>query len=164
VSGAHRNYAEAGFVALPAPLSAADLATLRAGLEVWAGGLPPASVTARGYGILRHNLWREVPAFHAVLAQGGLARQAADLLGAAAVTLFQDNLIWKTPGTETGVQWHQDYAYWPLSAPAGVTLWLALDDADEANGCLHYIPGTHREGERQPTNCSTPRSGRLPRR
>ena len=25
-----------------------------------------------------------------------------------------------------------------------VQFWLALDDVDEANGCMHFIPGAHR--------------------
>lgn len=151
-----REYAERGVVTLPPPLPADTLQALCGALEAWSAD---TAATASSYGILRHNLWREVPLFREVLegpSGRGLARLAADLLAVSAVTLFQDNLIWKPPGTSAGVQWHQDYAYWPLSAPCGVTFWLALDDADEANGCLRYIPGTHREGERQPTNFTAP--------
>ena len=153
---AHRDrYADAGFAVLPTPAPLlAEVGALCAALDTWARDRSAAPSSS--YGILRHNLWREVPAFQAALEAGELARLAAALLGVPEVTLFQDNLIWKPPGTTTGVQWHQDYAYWPLSAPAGVTFWLALDDADEDNGCLRYIPGTHRAGELQPTNFTTP--------
>ncbi len=64
--------------------------------------------------------------------------------------LFQDNLVWKRPGAGARIEWHQDYSYWPLSSPAGLTLWIALDAADVADGCIHYLPGTHRLGERAP--------------
>jgi len=80
-----------------------------------------------------------------------LAPAAAALLGVDRVTLFQDILINKSPGT-AAVQWHQDYSYWPLDSPAGVTLWAALEDADAENGCLRYIPGTHLLGEKHPAN------------
>ena len=41
--------------------------------------------------------------------------------------------------------WHQDYSYWTRTKPiAHLTCWIALDDASEENGCLHYIPGSHR--------------------
>ncbi len=43
--------------------------------------------------------------------------------------------------------WHQDCAYFavkPLEAVFGV--WIALDDADEENGCMHVIPGDHVRG------------------
>lgn len=32
----------------------------------------------------------------------------------------------------------------PLDATLGV--WIALDDAGVENGCMHMIPGAHREG------------------
>lgn len=44
------------------------------------------------------------------------------------------------------IPWHQDGVYWPLDPPATVTLWLALDDSTRANGCLRYVPGSHKTG------------------
>lgn len=32
----------------------------------------------------------------------------------------------------------------------GATFWIALDDADESNGCLHYTPGSHLNAEKMP--------------
>jgi ectoine hydroxylase-related dioxygenase (phytanoyl-CoA dioxygenase family) len=41
---------------------------------------------------------------------------------------------------------HQDNAYFgPNDTEGLVTVWVALDDADEANGCLFYADGSHRE-------------------
>ena len=28
----------------------------------------------------------------------------------------------------------------------GLTLWLALEDVDEENGCMYYVPGSHKQG------------------
>jgi non-heme Fe2+,alpha-ketoglutarate-dependent halogenase len=42
------------------------------------------------------------------------------------------------------VAWHQDITYWGLDPPLAVTAWLAIDDADEENGCMRVIPGSHR--------------------
>jgi non-haem Fe2+, alpha-ketoglutarate-dependent halogenase len=47
------------------------------------------------------------------------------------------------------VAWHQDVTYWGLEPPQAVTLWLAIDDADEENGCMQVIPGTHTGGIRE---------------
>ena len=41
--------------------------------------------------------------------------------------------------------WHQDGEYWPIRPMATCTAWLAIDDASEENGCLRYIPGSHRD-------------------
>src|SRR2546423_1120669 len=43
------------------------------------------------------------------------------------------------------VAWHQDYSYWTRTRPmAHLTCWIGLDDATRDNGCLHYVPGSHR--------------------
>ncbi len=43
------------------------------------------------------------------------------------------------------VAWHQDYSYWTRTRPmAHLTCWIGLDDATRDNGCLQYIPGSHR--------------------
>ncbi len=68
------------------------------------------------------------------------------LLGEAAV-LFQDMALIKPPRIGTIKPWHQDNAYFsvaPLDKIIGV--WIALDDAAVENGCMHVIPGAHREG------------------
>ena len=41
------------------------------------------------------------------------------------------------------VSWHQDASYWPLTPSKTVTVWLAIDDADEKNGAMKFIPRSH---------------------
>ena len=41
--------------------------------------------------------------------------------------------------------WHQDGQYWPIRPLATCTVWLAIDDANEKNGCLKFIKGSHKE-------------------
>lgn len=60
------------------------------------------------------------------------------------IALFASHYIAKPPRTGQAVLWHQDGAFWPLDPMEVVTLWLALDDTDPANGCLRVVPGTHR--------------------
>jgi phytanoyl-CoA hydroxylase len=43
---------------------------------------------------------------------------------------------------------HQDGYYFMLTPAEAVTMWLALDPVDECNGCVRYIPGSHRKGLR----------------
>ncbi|MBB3064263.1 MULTISPECIES: phytanoyl-CoA dioxygenase family protein [Limibacillus] len=46
-------------------------------------------------------------------------------------------------------QWHQDYGTWAhdgTPAPELTTGMVMLDEATEANGCLYFIPGSHRLG------------------
>ena len=43
---------------------------------------------------------------------------------------------------------HQDGFYFMLEPNEAVTLWIALDDIDEGNGCMRYVRGSHRRGMR----------------
>ena len=42
--------------------------------------------------------------------------------------------------------WHQDNVYWPELPPNQITMWIAIDDADETNGCMWVLPGSHKKG------------------
>ncbi len=68
----------------------------------------------------------------------------AQLLGKPPL-LVVDQIFMKPPHYGSEKPWHQDNAYFQCS-PANevLTAWIALDDADEFNGCLHYIDGSHR--------------------
>lgn len=41
---------------------------------------------------------------------------------------------------------HQDGYYFMLEPNEAVTMWLALDDVDEENGCVRYVTGSHKNG------------------
>jgi len=43
---------------------------------------------------------------------------------------------------------HQDNYYFMLDPPQAVTMWMALEDVDEQNGCVRYIKGSHLKGMR----------------
>ncbi|MBX3414897.1 MAG: phytanoyl-CoA dioxygenase family protein [Pirellulales bacterium] len=49
----------------------------------------------------------------------------------------------KPPGLNRPTPPHQDGYYFCLKPDAAITLWIALDDADEENGCLRYVAGSH---------------------
>ncbi len=40
--------------------------------------------------------------------------------------------------------YHQDGEYWPIQPLATCTVWIAIDAATTENGCLRYIPGSHK--------------------
>ena len=55
----------------------------------------------------------------------------------------------KVPGWVHGeVPWHQDSGYFLAHCDSEliVTCWIPLVDANLENGCLHVLPGRHREG------------------
>ena len=55
------------------------------------------------------------------------------------------HLVFKPPANDNITPWHQDEAYWDVHLDyRSVASWLPLDDVDERNGCLWYVPGSHR--------------------
>lgn len=41
--------------------------------------------------------------------------------------------------------WHQDGQYWPIRPLATCTVWIAVDDATTDNGCMRFLPGSHKD-------------------
>jgi phytanoyl-CoA hydroxylase len=59
--------------------------------------------------------------------------------------VFLSQFIYKTSGA-WGQPWHQDSYYFPFEpARPVVGAWLAVTEATLKNGCLHVLPGSHRE-------------------
>jgi hypothetical protein len=99
--------------------------------------------------ILFHALgaWRISKGLHDVLWNPRFLAAASQLLGNKPVRFWHDQVFWKPPKQGGVVAWHQDYSYWTRTKPvAHLTCWCGLDDATEENGCLQYIPGSHKWG------------------
>jgi phytanoyl-CoA hydroxylase len=43
---------------------------------------------------------------------------------------------------------HQDAFYFTIKPPQAVTMWIALEDVGEENGCVSYVAGSHKKGMR----------------
>lgn len=96
--------------------------------------------------VLFHALgaWRISTAFHDLLWNPAFLMPAAQLLGGA-VRFWHDQLFVKPPHHGGVVAWHQDYSYWTRTQPmAHLSCWIGLDDSTRENGCVHYVPGSHR--------------------
>lgn len=96
--------------------------------------------------VLFHALgaWRLAEGFHDLLWHPAFTIPASQLLDGP-VRFWHDQLFCKPARHGGVVAWHQDYSYWTRTAPmAHLTCWIGLDDADETNGCLQYVPGSHR--------------------
>lgn len=96
--------------------------------------------------VLFHALgaWRITPGFHDLLWNPAFTMAACQLLGGP-VRFWHDQLFCKPAHHGGVVAWHQDYSYWTRTTPlAHLTCWIALDDSTRENGCVHYVPGSHR--------------------
>jgi len=96
--------------------------------------------------VLFHALgvWRIAPGFHDLLWNPAFLMPASQLLGGA-VRFWHDQLFCKPAHQGGVVAWHQDYSYWTRTRPmAHLSCWIGLDDSTPENGCVHYVPGSHK--------------------
>ncbi|MFY0598099.1 MAG: phytanoyl-CoA dioxygenase family protein [Cyclobacteriaceae bacterium] len=97
--------------------------------------------------VLFHSLghWRMTPGFHDILWNPAFTIPASQLLGDRAIRLWHDQLFCKPARHGGVVAWHQDYSYWIRTIKMQhLTCWTGLDDATTENGCLHYVPKSHK--------------------
>lgn len=96
--------------------------------------------------VLFHSLgaWRIAPGFHDLLWHPAFLMPSCQLLGGA-VRFWHDQLFCKPAHHGGVVAWHQDYSYWTRTQPmAHLSCWIGLDDSTRENGCVHYVPGSHK--------------------
>jgi ectoine hydroxylase-related dioxygenase (phytanoyl-CoA dioxygenase family) len=96
--------------------------------------------------VLFHALgaWRLRAGFHDLAWHPAFTVPASQLLDGA-VRFWHDQLFCKPAEHGGVVAWHQDYSYWTRTAPiAHLTCWIALDPSTPQNGCVHYVPRSHR--------------------
>jgi ectoine hydroxylase-related dioxygenase (phytanoyl-CoA dioxygenase family) len=101
-------------------------------------GTKPEDFVSKVFRLHRRPLFREFLESPAVVAV------VTEMLGPN-VDCFLSQFIFKNPGA-WGQPWHQDSYYFPFTpARPIVGLWLAVTEATLENGCLHVMPGSHRE-------------------
>jgi ectoine hydroxylase len=93
------------------------------------------------------------PAFRALTRTPRALAVAQQVLGDDAVYLHHSKVNVKTAIEGSVWPWHQDYGAWMrdgIQAPDLTTVMVALDDTTEFNGCLYFLPGSHRYGRTDP--------------
>ena len=73
------------------------------------------------------------------------------LLDAVSQVIGPDILVWsagffiKEASSKSFVSWHQDLNYWGLDGDDEITAWFTLTPATIENGCMRFVPGSHRK-------------------
>ncbi|MFT8244856.1 phytanoyl-CoA dioxygenase family protein [Roseomonas sp. BN140053] len=63
------------------------------------------------------------------------------------ILVYHSTMWIKEANTPAYVLWHQDGTYFFLDPAEHVTAWVALTDATEEAGCVHFIPGSQKLGQ-----------------
>ncbi len=79
---------------------------------------------------------------------GGKAERAAQILLRGDVNGQNLQYFNKPAGVGQATPPHQDGYYFMIEPCEALTMWLALDYTDEANGCVRYVRGSNRSGLR----------------
>lgn len=78
------------------------------------------------------------------LATSAAVLDAVENLIGPDIKLYTDQMFCKPAKHGSEVPWHHDSAYWPAAEPNLLSCWLAIDDVTIENGCVRFIPGSHK--------------------
>ena len=97
------------------------------------------------------NIWEASEAFRRLLHHPVIVDAIHQLTGFADLQVWHDQVQYKPANNGGSTTWHQDAPLWPSIEPmTPVSAWLPMDDADEANGCMWMVPGSHMWGNQMP--------------
>ena len=90
------------------------------------------------------NLWQTNDDVKALMLNEAIGKMAADLSGADGIRIWHDQALIKRPWANP-TSWHLDTPFWSFSDRRALSIWVALDDVTLQNGCMFFIPGSHKE-------------------
>ncbi|MCB9149733.1 MAG: phytanoyl-CoA dioxygenase family protein [Caldilineaceae bacterium] len=93
--------------------------------------------------VQRVNLWQSNAKMRELMLDWRLGKMATELAGVDGMRIWHDQALIKQPwANPTG--WHLDNPYWSYYSRNAISIWVALDDATLQNGCLYFLPGSHK--------------------
>jgi phytanoyl-CoA hydroxylase len=147
------SYRENGFVVLHDFLTPAELETwrhavdeavaLRQDRKLADGSMRAGNEYYDNVFIQRINLWQDHAGMRELMLDSHLGKLAAELASVDGIRIWHDQALIKQPwGNPTA--WHLDNPYWSFSSRDAITIWVALDDSTLENGCMYFMPGSHK--------------------
>lgn len=91
----------------------------------------------------RLNLWRINDVVKRYLHNPALGRLLCRLEGIDAIRVWHDQALIKEPFANPTTL-HLDDPYWSFYSRQAISIWIALEDATPENGCLCFLPGSHK--------------------
>jgi ectoine hydroxylase-related dioxygenase (phytanoyl-CoA dioxygenase family) len=153
-------YQENGYIEYPEFFTQEEIGALREAIDQAIGqnrdriiGAPGGGRSSKAYEQVFNqmvNLWRDFPQVRTFAHNMALAESARRLSGARHVRIYHDHAMVKPGGEESRpTNWHQDAPYWPMDSVGALSAWIAVEDVSIENGCLHFVPQSHKFGRQE---------------
>ncbi len=147
-------YRENGFLVIPDFLSGTELDTWRSAVDEAVALRDDYRMPEGSYRIGRKadaevvfrqrvNLWMDHDGVRALMLDSRLGKMAADLEGVDGIRIWHDQALIKMPWANP-TTWHQDNTKWSFASTHAITIWVALDEVTLQNGCMFFLPGSHK--------------------
>jgi len=91
-----------------------------------------------GYGVKGDPAWLEFARIPEIL------DMVEQLIGPDLI-LWGVTIFGKPARSGKATPWHQDGDYYPIEPLETLTVWISLDGSTPEQGCMRYIPGSHRD-------------------
>jgi phytanoyl-CoA hydroxylase len=153
-------YQENGYILVKAVFNPTEVEQMREGVgriieraakakkdanHAWQGDyLPPEQLkklVLKGF----HDVHYHDAAFMRAMIHPNMVSVLTKLIGEN-VHVHHSKMLVKPPENGAAFPMHQDYPYFPHEKHTMTAASVHLDDANTENGCLHVIPGSHRQG------------------
>ena len=133
------NYKNKGYISPVNALSSSEAKEIRDEIEKiekkWPGAIE---------GINRNYIHLLSPVFNKVCLNKNILDAVESVIGKN-ILICGTTLFIKNPNEKGFVSFHQDAKYIGLEPHNWVTVWLAVTDANEKNGCMRMLSGSHKE-------------------
>jgi phytanoyl-CoA hydroxylase len=93
--------------------------------------------------VQRLNLWQTNDKVRELMLDPVLGRVVTEVAGVEGVRIWHDQALVKEAYANP-TAFHLDVPYWSFTSADAITIWVALDDATLENGCLYYMPESHK--------------------
>jgi len=133
------HYKDKGYISPVNALTSSEAKEIRNEIEKienkWPGALE---------GINRNYIHLISPIFNKICLNKNILDAVQSIIGKN-ILICGTTLFIKNPNEKGFVSYHQDAKYIGLEPHNWVTVWLAVTDANEHNGCMRMLPGSHKE-------------------
>ncbi len=148
-------YQNDGFIHIPGFLSPAEISELKGAVLETARSMGKKKVGGDGVDwnegddfydkvfTQRLNLWKLNDTVKRYILNPELGKMMCQLEGIEGIRVWHDQALIKEPFAN-GTGWHLDVPYWSFTSRQAISVWIALEDATYQNGCMYFIPGTHK--------------------